>query len=133
MKITALMENTSCRDCCTAEHGLSLFIETKDHVILFDSGASGAFADNAEKLEKMRLTVDEKLHETLNRRLGESFSLVNERLEQVYNSGSFQNGYPVLDSRLTYPDFSCYIGIIEKFTGSCSNCCQKFGKSNTVC
>lgn len=50
MKITALMENTSCRDCCTAEHGLSLFIETKNHVILFDSGASGAFADNAEKL-----------------------------------------------------------------------------------
>lgn len=40
--------------------------------------------DNAEKLEKMRQTVDEKLHETLNRRLGESFSLVNERLEQVY-------------------------------------------------
>ncbi len=40
--------------------------------------------DNAEKLEKMRLTVDEKLHETLNRRLGESFSLVNDRLEQVY-------------------------------------------------
>lgn len=40
--------------------------------------------DNAEKLEQMRQTVDEKLHETLNRRLGESFSLVNERLEQVY-------------------------------------------------
>lgn len=39
---------------------------------------------NDEKLERMRLTVDEKLHETLNRRLGESFSLVNERLEQVY-------------------------------------------------
>ena len=32
----------------------------------------------------MRQTVDEKLHETLNKRLGESFSLVNERLEQVY-------------------------------------------------
>lgn len=40
--------------------------------------------DNADKLESMRQTVDEKLHETLNRRLGESFSLVNERLEQVY-------------------------------------------------
>jgi len=40
--------------------------------------------ENAEKLEEMRRTVDEKLHETLNRRLGESFSLVNERLEQVY-------------------------------------------------
>ena len=40
--------------------------------------------ENAEKLDQMRQTVDEKLHETLNRRLGESFSLVNERLEQVY-------------------------------------------------
>lgn len=40
--------------------------------------------ENTEKLEQMRQTVDEKLHETLNRRLGESFSLVNERLEQVY-------------------------------------------------
>lgn len=40
--------------------------------------------DNADKLESMRQTVDEKLHETLNRRLGESFSLVNDRLEQVY-------------------------------------------------
>jgi DNA recombination protein RmuC len=41
-------------------------------------------ADNAQKLEEMRLTVDEKLHTTLDKRLGESFSLVNERLEQVY-------------------------------------------------
>lgn len=48
--------------------------------------------DNAEKLENMRRTVDEKLHETLNKRLGESFSLVNERLEQVYKGlGEMQN------------------------------------------
>ena len=48
--------------------------------------------DNAEKLESMRRTVDEKLHETLNKRLGESFSLVNERLEQVYKGlGEMQN------------------------------------------
>lgn len=40
--------------------------------------------ENEQKLEQMRQTVDEKLHETLNKRLGESFSLVNERLEQVY-------------------------------------------------
>ena len=40
--------------------------------------------DNAKKLEEMRLTVDEKLHATLDKRLNESFSLVNERLEQVY-------------------------------------------------
>ena len=39
--------------------------------------------DNATKLEAMRKTVDEKLHETLERRLGESFKLVGERLELV--------------------------------------------------
>lgn len=39
--------------------------------------------DNSEKLEKMRATVDEKLQSTLEKRLGESFKLVSERLEQV--------------------------------------------------
>lgn len=39
--------------------------------------------DNAGKLEQMRATVDEKLHETLEKRLGESFKLVSERLELV--------------------------------------------------
>ena len=39
---------------------------------------------NEKKLEEMRKTVDEKLHETLEKRLGESFKLVSERLEQVY-------------------------------------------------
>lgn len=39
--------------------------------------------DNAAKLERMRETVDEKLHKTLETRLGESFKLVSERLELV--------------------------------------------------
>ncbi len=41
-------------------------------------------AENAKKLEEMRKTVDEKLHETLEARLGESFKQVSERLEQVH-------------------------------------------------
>jgi len=41
-------------------------------------------ADNAVKLEQMRVTVDEKLHATLEQRLGESFRLVSDRLEQVH-------------------------------------------------
>jgi DNA recombination protein RmuC len=40
--------------------------------------------DNNDKLEVMRATVDEKLHATLERRLGESFKHVSERLEQVH-------------------------------------------------
>ena len=40
--------------------------------------------DNSQKLEKMRQTVDEKLHETLEKRLGESFKQVSDRLEQVH-------------------------------------------------
>lgn len=40
--------------------------------------------DNAEKLEQMRKTVDEKLHATLEERLGQSFKLVSDRLEQVH-------------------------------------------------
>jgi DNA recombination protein RmuC len=39
--------------------------------------------DNSRKLDQMRQTVDEKLQGTLERRLGESFRLVSERLEQV--------------------------------------------------
>lgn len=39
---------------------------------------------NEEKLEKMRSTVDEKLHTTLEKRLGEAFSSVSDRLEQVH-------------------------------------------------
>src|SRR5579863_9342752 len=48
--------------------------------------------DNAAKLEQMRQTVDEKLQTTLETRLGESFRLVSERLEQVHKGlGEMQN------------------------------------------
>lgn len=40
--------------------------------------------DNSRKLEKMRETVDEKLQSTLEKRLGDSFKVVSERLEKVH-------------------------------------------------
>jgi DNA recombination protein RmuC len=40
--------------------------------------------DNAQQLERMRATVDEKLHATLEQRLGESFRLVSDRLDAVH-------------------------------------------------
>jgi len=46
---------------------------------------------NEKKLDEMRHTVDEKLHKTLETRLGESFKLVSERLEQLQkNLGEMQ-------------------------------------------
>jgi DNA recombination protein RmuC len=40
--------------------------------------------DNSKKLDLMRETVDEKLHATLEKRFGESFKLVSDRLDQVH-------------------------------------------------
>ena len=41
-------------------------------------------ADNNERLDEMRKTVDEKLQQTLESKISQSFRIVNERLEQVY-------------------------------------------------
>lgn len=47
---------------------------------------------NEKKLEEMRRTVDEKLHDTLEKRLGDSFKLVSDRLESVHKGlGEMQN------------------------------------------
>lgn len=50
MIIKALAENTSSDAALGAEHGLSVYIETDHHKILFDTGASGLFAKNAATL-----------------------------------------------------------------------------------
>jgi len=50
MIIRVLMENTAQGPDLVAEHGLSLYIETAHHKILFDAGQSAAFADNAERM-----------------------------------------------------------------------------------
>lgn len=58
MKIVILMEDT-CKDpeCCF-EHGLSVYIETKRHKILLDTGATAAFMENAAKLDVPLEKVD---------------------------------------------------------------------------
>lgn len=52
MRVVALVENTRLegREDLIAEHGLSLYIEHDDRHILFDTGATEAFGQNAEKL-----------------------------------------------------------------------------------
>lgn len=51
---------------------------------MVETKLSAIQTDNERKLEQMRATVDEKLHATLEQRLGESFKQVADRLEQVH-------------------------------------------------
>lgn len=58
MLIKTLVENTS-SDCeIKCEHGLSLYIKTKNHHILFDTGASDLFIENANKMGVDLLNID---------------------------------------------------------------------------
>ena len=52
MRVTALIENETSDgfDQLQSEHGLSLHVETAESTVLFDTGSSGAFADNAAAL-----------------------------------------------------------------------------------
>lgn len=50
MKIISLLENTTRREDMLTEHGLSLYIETDTHKILFDMGQTDAFYENAKML-----------------------------------------------------------------------------------
>ena len=50
MKLVVLEENTACCPGVTAEHGLSLYLETGETRILFDMGQTAAFAENAAAL-----------------------------------------------------------------------------------
>ena len=58
MKLTVLSENTSVSESLESEHGLSIYIETTGHHILFDTGAGCIFKRNAEKLGVDLATVD---------------------------------------------------------------------------
>jgi DNA recombination protein RmuC len=52
--------------------------------LTFDARVKELQEGNEKKLDEMRRTVDEKLHDTLEKRLGESFKLVSDRLEAVH-------------------------------------------------
>lgn len=51
MKITALVENTTNMPNIKAKHGLSLYIETEKHKILFDMGSGARLLANAKRLK----------------------------------------------------------------------------------
>lgn len=58
MKIVTLLENTTCREDLRWEHGLSLYLESQGHRLLFDMGQTDLFAENAQLLEVDLSTVE---------------------------------------------------------------------------
>ena len=58
MKWTVLSDNRSCNDSLETEHGLSILLETGQHRILLDTGASDVFIRNAERMGINLSTVD---------------------------------------------------------------------------
>ena len=64
--------------------GAQLATQLSDVRATIEARLSAIETQNAQKLDEMRRTVDEKLHATLELRLGESFKLVSDRLEAVH-------------------------------------------------
>lgn len=58
MRIVTLIENTEGPTACAAEHGLSFYVETQEHRILVDTGASAEFLRNASILGVDLQSVD---------------------------------------------------------------------------
>jgi len=73
----------------TIQNRLEAILKTNEEKLnraadILEKGLAKMQADNEKKLDQMRETVDEKLHVSLERRLGESFKTINERLQSVY-------------------------------------------------
>lgn len=119
MKITALTENISLDENIAAEHGLSLYIETDNHKILFDMGQTSLFAENAVKLgidlRKVDLAVLSHGHYDHGGGL-ETFLSINKTAKVYLNSfafGEHYNGtekYIGLDKSLRESDRLVFVG-----------------------
>ena len=72
---------------------------------VLEKGLNKISEANEKKLEEMRLTVDEKLNVSLERRLTESFNVINSRLQSVYEGlgemKQLANGFGDLKKVLT--------------------------------
>ena len=102
MKIVTLMENTACDAGLCAAHGLSLYIETPKHRILFDMGPDGRFIDNAEKLGVDLSAVDIAVlsHGHYDHGGGlRDFCEVNSRADILIHTDAFGNFYALEEGR----------------------------------
>lgn len=105
MKIKVLVENTSISEAFNCEHGLSLYIETKKHKLLFDVGASSLFAENAKKMDVDLSEIDLVIisHGHYDHGGGLKTFLSNNSKAKIYISKkAFDNFYTIRDGKRTY-------------------------------
>lgn len=96
VKLTVLAENTSVSGELEREHGLSLYIETSERRILFDTGAGFVFRNNAEKLGVDLSKVDRLVISHGHRDHGgglRTFLAVNSCAEIYLHSQAFESHY----------------------------------------
>lgn len=98
MIVKVLSENTSVSEKLGSEHGLSLYIETENHRLLFDTGASELFAENAEKLgidlAKVDLVVISHGHYDHGGGL-QTFLNINSKAKIYLNQKAFEKHYSI--------------------------------------
>ncbi|MCB2290914.1 MBL fold metallo-hydrolase [Clostridium sp. CS001] len=94
MKVVTLFENRSISKEYKCNHGLSLYIETSNHKILFDTGTDGTFAYNACKLgvkvEEIDIVVISHGHYDHGGGL-ETFLKLNSKAKIYIGQGAFDN------------------------------------------
>ncbi len=93
MLIRTLAENTSLDSRLGCQHGLSLYVETGRRKVLFDMGADGLFADNAQKMGVDLASVDIAFisHGHSDHGGGlKAFLQINEKAKVYVNSRAFE-------------------------------------------
>ncbi len=105
MKVVILMENSTCRDTVACAHGLSMYIETDKHKILFDMGPDAQFIDNAKELGVDLTQVDIAfLSHAHNDHCGglEAFLKLNDRAKVYMQKAVWGQYYVVTPSKCAY-------------------------------
>lgn len=105
MIIKTLVEDTTDKENLKSEHGLSLYIETNGKKILFDSGASGLFVENAEKMDIDIASIDYAVishgHNDHGGGLGK-FLEANSKAEVFIHEHAFDRHYSLRNERMVY-------------------------------
>ena len=112
MKIVTLLENRKISEELVCNHGLSLYIETEQHKILFDMGSNDNFIKNAEKLGVDLSKVDTAIvsHGHYDHGGGlEAFLAINKSAKVYLSKTVFDKAYVEI-----LKVFNRYIGIDQK-------------------